>query len=354
MMKYNPFHDAGIASYEQFKLYPFLVFGVLEIIKNRIQQQIKQIKDNYHFGDRLIILGERGIGKTSSLFFIEDMLKGAEVRTEIFSRLIMDTNHLEELIRGASLKSKFSRFEDNPQYTSLIKSEPFYKTSEKPIYILIDFPDTIDAKSFKAFLSFLWSLLTHKNYNKINLIFTMNKSHYEKSFSYSEILGKFLTLRLERLDREETKKLIDSRLKLVNSNLESNFNTEVLKLIFDYSKGIPRNTISACSLLVDTNTNKMTKEIAENILKEKYTDQIIYDRTEDLELKSIYRQMVNILKDNFNGTANSKEGYIRKVMDVTSLGRNSVVARINDLIKFGVFTQYKGGYNRVNKIISLS
>ncbi len=47
--EYNPFHDAGITNYEQYKLYPFLIFGTLDTIKNRITQQIKQIKSGHFF-----------------------------------------------------------------------------------------------------------------------------------------------------------------------------------------------------------------------------------------------------------------------------------------------------------------
>ena len=85
-LKFNPFHDSGITTLEQFNLYPFIVFGSLNVIQNKIQQQINQLKEGYEFGDRLIILGERGIGKTSALFFIKKMLDKEGIRAEIFSR----------------------------------------------------------------------------------------------------------------------------------------------------------------------------------------------------------------------------------------------------------------------------
>jgi hypothetical protein len=330
---YNPFNDAGITNYEQFKLYPFLVFGTLETIKNRINQQIVQVKDGHFFSERMIVIGERGIGKTSTLFFIKDMLEEHDIRVELFSRLIEDAEHFQ-----------------------IITGDFLAKTSTKPLYILIDFPDTVEIKTFKKFLSFLWSLLTHKNYNKINLIFSMNRSHFEKSFSLSEIFGKFLTMRLERLGRDEAEQLIASRLKKIDVELSAIFNQEVLETVYSYSKGIPRNIVSACSLLVD-NLNgykEMTKTIAESILKERYIEQVINDRTEDLELKRIYRQMVDILQTHFNGTAKSQEDYVGKVMQLAGIGRNSALARIQDLTKFGIFVQYRGGYNRVNKIISLN
>ena len=184
----------------------------------------------------------------------------------------------------------------------------------------------------------------------------MNKSHYEKSFSYSEIFGKFLSLRLEKLGMLECEKLISSRLKKVNKKLKDVFSYDVQETIFNYSKGIPRNVISACSLLVD-NSNGV-KEIgftyAQEILKEKYIEQVINDRVTDLELKRIYKQMVNILEKDFKGTAKSQEDYVKRVTELVNLGRNSILARISDLSRFGIFKLYRGGYNRVNKIISFN
>jgi len=331
-IKYNPFSDAGITNYEQYKLYPFLVLGTLDRIKNRITQQIIQIKDKYYFGERLIILGERGIGKTSTLFFIKDMLKESNITTCLFSRLVEDAEHFK-VITGGSVSD----------------------VSASPCYILIDFPDTLDNKNYKRFLEFLWSLMTHKNYNKINLIFSMNKSHFEKSFSFSEIFGKFITLRLEKLDLTQSESIIESRLKIIDKELEEVFDAEVLEIIFNYSKGIPRNIISACSLLIDNSNGKsINKDLAKSVLKEKYIDQVINDRVNDLELKRIFKQMVSILENEFKGTSNSQEDYVKRVMDLTGIGRNSALMRVNDLTKFGIFSQYKGGYNRVNKIISIN
>lgn len=331
-MMFNPFSDSGITNFEQYKLYPFLVFGALETAKNRIGQQIKQIKNKHFFGERLIILGERGIGKTSTLCFIKDLLDQAEIKNFLFSRLLQDPDHFEKI---------------SGEYLAI--------ASEDPIYILIDFPDTVENKQYRRFLEYLWSILTSENYNKINLIFALNKSHFEKSFTFSEIFGKFLTIRLEKLSLEETEELIESRLKLVNKKLDDIFNSDVLELIFNFSKGIPRNIISACSLLVDcSNGNVIDRNLTEKILKEKYFEQVINDRVPDLELKRVYKQMTSILENDFKGIAKSQEDYIKRTRELTGLGRNSILKRINDLTKFGIFVQHKGGYNRINKIISFN
>ena len=343
---YNPFGDSGIVNYEQFNQYLFLVFGVTQMIKNRVEEQIKQIKNGMYFGERLIIIGERGIGKSSTLFSIKKMLDKSGINVKIFSRLFKDMNHLNILLTQTAPSKLVENLSSRIQ--------PFTLLTEKPIYFLVDFPDTVETKDYKKFLEFLWILMTHKNYNKINLIFSMNRSHFEKSFSYSEILGKFMTLRLERMNLKDTNELINSRLNLVNKKIEEIFESGVIELIYNHSKGIPRNVISACSLLIsNSNGIKIDKTLAEVVLKEKYMDQVINDRVEDLELRRIYKQMVVVLRNNFNGISNSQENFVKKIVEFTGIGRNSALSRINELTKFGIFKQQRGGHNRVNKIISL-
>jgi Cdc6-like AAA superfamily ATPase len=351
--KFNPFNDSGITNYDQYKLYPFLVFGTSEIIKTRLQQQINQVRKNFFYSERLIIIGEKGIGKTSILFFAKDMLEKNNVQVVLLSKLMEDEQHFEALVL-ASKNYDVGLLASKGVSAGRVVGSIGSMTCDKPLYILIDFPDTLEIKRYKKFLDFLWTLMTHKNYNKINFIFAMNDSHFSKSFALSEIFGKFTTIRMEKLKYPEMKELIESRLKLTEETIDNVFETDVLQTIHTYSKGIPRNIISACSLLVDVcNKEKITKKISEKVLKDRYFDQVINDRVEDLELRRIYKQMINLLKDEFDGTAKCQEDYIIKVRENTGLGRNSIMDRISELVKFGIFNQFRGGYNRINKILSL-
>lgn len=345
----NPFSDSGIATYEQFKKYSFLIFGTtLEVIKNRISQQINEINQGYFSSERLILLAERGLGKTSALFFINDMLKDAKIKVFYFTRLIEDITQIHSRLREEITKEGYDL-----ELTEKMLSKRLNNLFTEPTYILIDYPDSIDTPSFKKHFAFLWEMITDKNYDKINLVFSMNKSHYEKSFSYSEILGKFISLKLERLDFDETCELINSRLKMREKQIDDIFLNGVTNLIYTYSKGIPRNIISACSLLVsNSNGNKVSMNMAGKILQEEYINQVINDRVEDLELKRVYKQMISILKNEFNGAAKTKKDYVQKVMSDIGIGMNSVINRIKDLTRFGVITEFRGGYNRINKIIA--
>ena len=353
-LKFNPFNDEGISSFSQYKNYPFLVFKSLDMIDKRIDSSIREMKKGYNFQERLILIGDRGIGKTSTLFFIKEKIEKENFRCEIFSKLPQDENHLMTMVKMNKSLDIIQKGQ-SPKRMLLKDKETFNDLTKKPIYFLIDFPDSISAKDFKGFLVYVWNLMTHINMNNINLIFTMNKSHYSKSFSYGETLGKFTTLRIERLEFEPTLELIGSRLNLIDLKLEDVFIEDALSVVYSYSKGIPRNIVSACKLLVDCSLNgKISKEFTESILKEKYVDQVINDRVEDLELRRIYRQMVEILKNDYEGVAKSQEDYVKIIIEKCNIGRNSAISRISDLVKFGVFKQYKGGYNRLNKIISFA
>ena len=331
-MDINAFQDYSVTSYEQYKFNPFLVFGKLKLFKNKIENQIEHIKNNLFYGHRLLILGDKGVGKTSALFFIKDMLEEAEIKNFVFSHLIENNEHFRRVTK-----------------------EWLDSVTSSPVYILIDFPDTIEQAKFKRFLDFIWDLITHKNYNKINLVFACNINHYDKSFSYSEIFGKFAKLRLDPCNREELKKLISARLKTTtDKEIGEIFSEEALDIIYAYSIGFPRNIISACSLLVENSKGLIKKEDAEEILKEEYIEQILNDRVEDPPLKKIYIEMVNLLKNDFKGICSSQEEYIKKVKSFTNLGRNTIIKNINELVRIGVFRQNLGGEKRRNKIISLN
>ena len=340
-LKFNPFADSATLNYDQFRRYKFIPFRRWEIIKNKINSQINQIKDNYFFGERLILLGQRGLGKTTSLFAIKEMLDSVGIRTLLFSRLIVDASHINTIL--------------NPNMLPQQWRETIESISEKPVYILIDFPDAFELKELKKFLLYLGELMIHKNYNKINFIFAMNISHYNKSFSYSETFGKFMSLPLEPLGLEETEALINSRLELVDETWETICDHETLNLIYSYSKGVPRNIISACNILIENlNGVKISGESSSRLLQERYVHQVINDRVEDQSERRIYMQMIDILKNDFGGRCDKQADYVLKINEKMGLGDMTVYKKIDALLKWGIFNYQKGGEKRRNKILSLN
>lgn len=329
--KINPFSDEGIANFEQFKVYPYLIIQAMDTIDKKINQDIWQINNGHYFGERVLLIGSRGIGKTSALFFIKDKLDKANIKNFTFSNLIRDAEHFSVLV-----------------------NDSLNNLSEKPFYLLIDFPDEIEGDHYRRFLKFLWAIITHKNYNKINLIFALNHSHFNKSFDYSEILGKFTTLRLEPFNLENTKKLIESRLNLVGTTIDEFIQPQILDLIYSRTNGVPRNIISACNLLYPQCCDSPLEYNYVNILmQDKYFDQVLNDRIEDTESREDYRKMIAILKEDFKGYCTSKVDYVEAVRNKTTIGHHSILAKIKDLIKFGIIIERRGGERRVSRILSL-
>jgi hypothetical protein len=180
----------------------------------------------------------------------------------------------------------------------------------------------------------------------------MNASHYDKSYSIGETLGKFTPMRLERLSETETNELIQSRLD--GKKLEEFFSPPSLQYVFKITKGIPRNVISACCVLYSGFRGyPIPLDIVEKIFKDKIYEQIIKDRVEDLQLRTEYYQIIDIIKNDFGGIVESKIKLSEKVREKTGIGMNTTRKRLDELINFGVFNSKRGGYNRLNQILSL-
>jgi len=329
MLNYNPFKEYSITEYTQYKEFPYIEVENVKMVKKAI---LGQLRDNFMFPDRILILGERGLGKTSVLFFIKDLItqspQAEEYNIMSFSRLITNTETI---------------------------SPAFNKITIKKTIILVDFPDTLNTVQFKKFLEFVWFLITHKNSKNINLIFALNKSHYDLSASLSEILGKFHNFTLNRLSYTETVELINSRLKMVKG--ENIFDENILELVFEYTKGIPRNVICACRNLIDeymAASNSIDFTRARKILHESYTDQIINDRVEDPNRKEIHKKIIQIIEADFSGSVKTQAELVEKIKNKIGIGRNKTMTLIRDLQKFGLIHITFGGEKNKNKIISLT
>lgn len=326
-LNFNCFSSYSTTDYNQFKKFPFLETQTISRLTNKIHSQIR---DNFIFPERLLILGETGAGKTSALFYIHDLLKNSHKCNSIL------------------LPNLFSDAED----FELLTGENLNKISE-PVYILIDFPDTTSGIIFKKFLDYLWRLITHKNSQKISLIFALNVSHYSHSFNFSEILGKFDKFRLERMTLEETEKLVRARLLMAGN--KDYFEEEVYHLIFKFSKGIPRNIICASKNLVEEFFDKpQIGEIeASNLLKIGYVDQIIRDRIDDPVNRILYKKVIDTITNDFHGFVEKQIELVNTISDQTKVGKNKIMKVISDLERFGIINLSRGGKNNVNKVISL-
>jgi replication-associated recombination protein RarA len=328
MLDWNPFNEFGVTDYNQFKEFPFLESESIKQLKSTTSGRIR---DGFRFPERMVLIGVPGIGKTTSLFYIHDLLQESK-KCNIFM---------------------FTKFFTEAEDFKIETGADLFSVTKSPTYILIDFPDTINAINYKKFLDFVWKLMTHENYKNINLIFALNISHFNRSFNLSEILGKFYKFRLDPMTQDESKQLIKARLKMANS--DNFFEDDVYDVIYKFSKGIPRNVICASRALVDRYINHESINFSEakRILNEEYIDKIINDREQNPRKQDLYKAIIQILVKDFKGTSSNQTELLKILTEKLSIGKNKGMSLISDLSKFGLLEFSTGGVNNNQKVISV-
>jgi len=338
-IQYNPFTEDYIANYDQYKNNPVLECATLKLMKDRMSQQAEQISKGYFLSERLLILGVKGIGKTTALFFLKDTLIKGGVKVIDMPKLAESGKHFKDLV-GESLRQLTDSEEGDER---------------KPFYLLVDFPDSVSPHQFKNFLALIDNINRDPEmYNYVNMVFAMNKSLYNQADNYSLVLGKFTTLSLERFNYDDTTNLVEQRLKNARVQVEDVFLPETIDLIHSYSQGIPRNIISAAGLLLGRDTKyPITRDNAQQILKKDYVERILINRIEDRELKVRYTRIIDCLKNDFGGKVESQEPFLKKLAEKEIVSRVAAIKDIDKLIEIGVLHSSRGGYNRLHKVISL-
>jgi hypothetical protein len=91
----------------------------------------------------------------------------------------------------------------------------------------------------------------------------------------------------------------------------------------------------------------------DTLCKDQLFEQIIKDRVDDLQKRREFTQIVEIIKNDFAGSVNSKLELVKVINQRIGLGRTSIFSRLDDLQNFGILYIKRGGYNNVNRIISL-
>ena len=326
-ISFNPFSEYGVTDYAQFKKFPFLESESITQIKNMIKSRIR---DNFRFADRTLLMGEPGIGKTTALYYAYDILCEAKCDVYLFDKFFIDAEDFQNQMKIS-----------------------INEASKKPIYILVDFPDTVNSANYKKFLDYINTLMRCENYHNINFLFACNISHFSRSLTLSEILNKFFKFRLNRLEEKESDQLISSRLKMADS--DNYFDDGVYETVFKYSRGIPRNIICASRVLVDEFIDKdsVTINDAKKILKEEYIDKIIDDREEHPQKKMLYKNIMKLFLNDFHGAATNQTEITNVMRDKLKIGKNKSFKLLSDLYKFGLLEYYKGGKNNAEKIWSV-
>jgi hypothetical protein len=186
----------------------------------------------------------------------------------------------------------------------------------------------------------------------------MNQPHYAKAYDISEVMGKFDIVRFKPLTKAEVLGILNSRLKLVSENLDCSavFEDETINLILEYTNGVPRNVLTICGKLWDATpeNQKITSAFAKPFLIEIYADAIIEDRSHDPSTLPIYKDIIKILDQQPTKAIESKEKLTQEIIRLSGRGRCICIKYINDLIKWGLINEQRGGTKRTNKILTLT
>jgi len=353
MLNFNPFKDVGITRYDQFKNLPFLVSPPLQSLKRDIDEAIKDKKNGYIFGDRMLILGNKGIGKTSALFCVKKTIEEAGMNCMLFARPPVDQSHLVEL-SGKSVEDTIcgDGFLQEPPVR--LENQKFSKSTWRPLFLLIDFPDDVRASEIKGSLRYLDALNRSPIADFLSIYISLNKSHYHKSFDHSQLLGKFESIRLDPFDAELTQELIEKRLTHAGAMCKDVFEDKTFDVIQQFSQGIPRNIITiACSLIRDSRL-PISAASASLKLKDNYAINVLNDRVSNPLLLDLYKEMIHLLKTKFSGRAERQMDYLAAVTETTGITDKTLVKRLKELQKMGLITIQKGGPKRYTNIISLN
>ena len=183
----NPFVIKSTYEHSDLKKFPFLITRSQLLLKGFLEGIITQPWDDapgYY-----VILGERGSGKTTSLLWLDLLVKERDTDKFIskYERSIKGMGSLQGLAIKL-LPSQRVMYHENPKgtLTSFLTGKRYFW--------FIDVPDKTTPKEIDMLTEGLEILLGFRN---VSIFIAMNRSHYNKTFDFSEIMGKFTTITLE-------------------------------------------------------------------------------------------------------------------------------------------------------------
>jgi len=339
-LSFNPFKHKIVYDYTDYISYPFILTESQITLKFLLETSFPTPVRNYY-----VILGERGSGKTSTLLFLQDLVK-KQNNPSFLTKYDASIKGMGSIL---GLRRKLL-----PERATLYSetNENVKKTIEdylrnKYYYWFIDVPDKTSRKDLDLLTTGLEILLGFRN---INVIIAMNKSHYNKSFSYSEVMGKFTPVTLKPFNLEETKNLILKRLEMAgNTDI---FEDDVITKVWEISRGNPRNILSACDILLSkllqVGKRKIDMDLASKVLVEDYVVKILNERIENPNLRACLLKLLNIIKE-MGGEVIGEKELIRH----NSLGWCAMTIRkyLRILEKLGLISIQKSSHDNWTNVI---
>jgi len=307
-LKFNPFELKNVSDMSDFKKQPFLLLRTQKILRTSIETNIMSEQNNPLY---YVILGERGVGKTSTLFFLKEYIDEIPDLT-IMTRFV---NNPWQISSYPALEKTIITDDFRPDTSS--KKRLTRWLENKKVFLFIDVVENATKDDLKALADGLQILLEFK---QIRVVLSMNIIHYDRMFDITEILGKYMVWRIQPFSLEETKELIYSRLNFARIDERDDFypfTDDAINKIYMVTKGIPRNILSACDMClmhaVTNNIGLITEREVSNILKENYAEKVLAERVFNESKRKALLLLYNTIKNDFSGVI-KKEGNLVKYM----------------------------------------
>ena len=328
---------------------PFLLLKSVEIIDldkfSFLQTQPhKQIQSYLNYSYRqeissILIIGERGSGKTTTLIWLKRQIEAQKELDPKHNYRFVLYNNLRQLNLHDTIKDL--------GYSS---AQDLYAASHKEenkLYVLIDVADKMSARDYMHFVEYLEDLM--HTAPPLVMIVSMNSETKKLIDSkFSLILGKFLNVGLKPFSLDETREFLASRLEAVN--IQDRFSEEAVETTQEISRGIPRSIISVALRLSEPqhDINTMTRKQALEILEvQDFIEELIEVNIENPTLRESAIYLYRIILAN-----QSYENQTDLMKDV-KLNKKTIIRCLDILSDLGIIQIERAGRTHVAKKIQV-
>jgi len=294
------------------------------------KKQISKIIEYIDEGKRLIFLkGPTGSGKTTLLKFIENSVS-KKYKVIFLAKPPTNPNEFVEIFKNAFPTPWFLRpFISNIKNVYQIPNFVNKKLQKKRLVILLDEIHEASTELLE------WIRVFVDQIDDVVIILSGLPSFEMILREKLETLEKRISSRIEvlSLTKEETKELIEKRIKNVGGTGLGPFNDEIIEKIFKRTNGFPRDTLKICGNLVEelietgkyVATPDMLSDVSSDKKKEKYniSFEILYN------LSPRQQEIVEILAKN-----DMTPGQISNMVDLKEYkSRQHAIRSINNILQ---------------------
>jgi DNA polymerase III delta prime subunit len=330
-------------------------------IKTQVLMNIKQ-------PIRILLCGERGIGKSLAMLYIKKEIEEQhDPKIIIFESTGLDASFSSLRVFIQKLNYKvYQKIDIEEMEKTIVHSDSVYEKAKKldeyiadiRVVLFIDVPDAESRyKHFDTLAEILDVLLCTK---QVTIIFSLNTEQMKKFGKSSSILNKFSEIPLRKLDFEEAKSMIEKRLQKFRENGSTGthpFTDDTIMLVQDMTIGLPRAILKSCERLFiesdETNKTEINKEFAMPILNKHYAEDLIIMNESDLTLRSQFFKICSVLKNKYGGKCEKKMTLIRDIMGAINVSEPCAIDKLRKLEGWGVLSVARDEGNMKAKTVFL-